>query len=257
MNNEQNIGGNNNLVQNPVQGNNSGVDIFNNSASTVTVNDGVIPVQPIFGTTENSSNVINNGLSEATVVMNNSTPEVNNQNVNVESVSPFDIGLGTTNNVSGIQTNSTTMSVDNNINQNVNMVMQDESNNVNNDIKQPDSLVSENLGNNQVSTLNNNQDNNKLDNSDNIVSVWKYLGHILLFSIPLVGIIMLFVKAFGDKKDKNISNFAKAQLILCAIGVVVAIIFMIISFAAVGSMINNINDNANSYIDYNDYTYDY
>lgn len=61
----------------------------------------------------------------------------------------------------------------------------------------------------------------------NIVPVSKYLLHMILFSIPIVGFIMLILKAV-DKKDKNISNFAKAQLILSGIIIVLSILLFVV-----------------------------
>ena len=47
---------------------------------------------------------------------------------------------------------------------------------------------------------------------------------MILFSIPLVGFIVLILKVV-DKKDKNISNFAKAYLLLGIILVLLWIVF--------------------------------
>lgn len=100
------------------------------------------------------------------------------------------------------------------------------------------------LGNNLNQSANNNisqnvqgQNNNNENNISNehqankIISVKRYLGLILLFSLPIVGLIFLFIKAFDNKENKNISNFAKAQLIYYAIAVVLMIIIYIIVIA--------------------------
>ena len=59
-----------------------------------------------------------------------------------------------------------------------------------------------------------------------VVSVKRYMMYIILFSIPVVGLIVLIVKFF-DKNDKNISNYAKAQLLLSLIGAVIGVIMLI------------------------------
>lgn len=69
------------------------------------------------------------------------------------------------------------------------------------------------------------QDN--ISHSDeHVVSCVKYLGYLFLFIIPVVGFIMMIVKSL-DKKDKNISNFAKAMLIF---SILIAVLIVILTF---------------------------
>jgi len=49
------------------------------------------------------------------------------------------------------------------------------------------------------------------------MSVKDWLITMLIMAIPLVGIIMLFVYAFGNEGNVNRRNWAKAQLIVMAI----------------------------------------
>lgn len=65
------------------------------------------------------------------------------------------------------------------------------------------------------------------------VTVGQYIGYSILFGIPVIGIIMLFVTAFGSDKSKSLRNFAKAQLVLYAIGIVLAIIWVVFAGALV------------------------
>lgn len=84
---------------------------------------------------------------------------------------------------------------------------------------------------------------NNIPTNNAVVSVGKFLGYLFLFSIPVVGFIMLIVKAL-DKKDKNISNFAKAQLLYGVIISVIVTVFVAISFTALVGVINNIAGNS-------------
>ena len=59
---------------------------------------------------------------------------------------------------------------------------------------------------------------------DETVSIGEWLITLLILAIPLVGIIMMFVWAFGSSK-KSKSNFCKATLIWMLIGVIFSIIF--------------------------------
>ena len=69
------------------------------------------------------------------------------------------------------------------------------------------------------------------------MSVKEWLTTLLLMAIPIVGIVLLFVYAFGNNGE-NVSkkNWAKAQLIIFAIIAVLGLFFIIsvglIAFAA-------------------------
>lgn len=56
------------------------------------------------------------------------------------------------------------------------------------------------------------------------VSVGKYIGYSILFSIPVVGFIMLLVTAFSGGTNKSLKNYARAMLVMMAIGVVLGVI---------------------------------
>ncbi|WP_196805038.1 hypothetical protein [Butyrivibrio sp. VCB2006] len=63
-------------------------------------------------------------------------------------------------------------------------------------------------------------------------SVGDWVLTIFLTCIPCVGLILLFVWAFGSNTNKSKANWAKAQLIWAAIGVVALIIFYVAIGAA-------------------------
>ena len=75
-----------------------------------------------------------------------------------------------------------------------------------------------------------------VDNSP--LSPWAYIGYMLLFSIPLVGLIMMFVFGFGQG-NVNRKNFARAYLILIAIGFVLGIIMAIVGATIFTDLIKN------------------
>jgi hypothetical protein len=66
------------------------------------------------------------------------------------------------------------------------------------------------------------------------MSVANWVITLIITAIPLLGIIMLFVWAFGDNAYKERSNYAKAALILAVIGIVLSIVFSAI-FGAIFS----------------------
>lgn len=179
-------------------------------------NDSVISVAP--------GNIIPESKDNSTNIQSN----VSQPGLNIDGSNPFDIGI-----------------VDNNIlNSNVNQ---------NNVSPTPITPISVNNNTNNLSDSSNIVPSNNLNNTpdinppqttvsssdDNIVSVGKYLLHIILFCIPVIGFIMLIVKAL-DKKDKNISNFAKAQLILGVIGVFLVVIVFVIFGASIFAIGNSI-----------------
>lgn len=64
------------------------------------------------------------------------------------------------------------------------------------------------------------------------ISAWGYVGYQLLFSLPIIGIIMLLVFAFGDG-NVNLKNFARSYLLFLLIGIILSAIVLIL-FAAFG-----------------------
>ena len=72
----------------------------------------------------------------------------------------------------------------------------------------------------------------------NVMSVKDWMITLLISFIPLVGLIMLFVWAFGAGENPNKSNWAKAALIWAAILIVLYIIFAVIFGAIFMSMMN-------------------
>ena len=60
------------------------------------------------------------------------------------------------------------------------------------------------------------------------LSVKDWLVTLLLMAIPIVGIVLLFVYAFGSNENVNRQNWAKAQLIMLAIVMVLVVLILII-----------------------------
>lgn len=76
-----------------------------------------------------------------------------------------------------------------------------------------------------------------VDNSP--LSPWAYIGYMLLFSIPLVGLIMMFVFGFGEG-NINRKNFARAYLIMLLIGFVLGLILTLIVGVSFAAFFNNL-----------------
>jgi nitrate reductase gamma subunit len=64
------------------------------------------------------------------------------------------------------------------------------------------------------------------------MSVKDWLITLLLMAIPVVGIVLLFVYAFGNNENVNKQNWAKAQLIMLVI-VFAIVIFCLILFGSI------------------------
>ncbi len=73
------------------------------------------------------------------------------------------------------------------------------------------------------------------------VTVGEWIITILITAIPLVGLIMLFVWAFGDGAPPSKKNWAIATLIWYAIMIVLAIIFFGVFISIIGSMFGELN----------------
>ena len=55
--------------------------------------------------------------------------------------------------------------------------------------------------------------------------VGQYIGMLLLMCVPILDVILLFVWSFGGSVNLNKKNYARAMLIVCAIGLILSIIF--------------------------------
>lgn len=70
-----------------------------------------------------------------------------------------------------------------------------------------------------------------------ILSIGEWMVTLIVLAIPIVGIVMYFVWAFGDATNPNKRNFCKASLIFALVGIVLTFIFaMTCGFAAAGLM---------------------
>lgn len=75
---------------------------------------------------------------------------------------------------------------------------------------------------------------------EEVVSVGTYILNMILFCVPVIGFILILVKAFSKKTNKNVSNFAKAYLIVQFIIVVLMVILMFILFSFAGSSVSQL-----------------
>lgn len=246
MNNESNNNVNNEnntfsfLPQNdnPTTSNTNETNVVNNvpGANLTPISAGATPVaeplnNPVPSTPEPvapTNNVETNPIMpETSNQPMNPTPELN-----TVSSSPFDIGLNNSNPTPNL-INANNLSPDPTMSVNNNSMPSF-------DIPSNESQRSEplpiNTGTNNVPLTNPTPQNGMVNNSDNVVSVGQYLGNMLLFSIPFVGIIILIVKAINNN-NQNLRNYARAQLLLMAIMVGVGFIISIIFGAAFASMI--------------------
>jgi hypothetical protein len=62
----------------------------------------------------------------------------------------------------------------------------------------------------------------------NRVSVTDWLISIFVASIPLIGMIMLFIWAFSNEVPETKANWAKAMLLLALIFIMLGVIFTVI-----------------------------
>lgn len=213
-----------NAVNNGMQSN-SNVGVVSENGDTIN-NGGVMSGN--IGTVENNginASSVSNGLSF-------DLPSVNDKPVN-ESMNN-NVSLGTSKSVIG--TGSADMN--NNMSMNVN------TNNINNNVGDINSNIGSANGSNNNAQTNQTTEFGNNDNMAPVVSVKRFLGYIILFMIPVLGFIMLIVKAL-DKKDKNISNYAKAQLLMSLISVVLMVVLVLV----VSLMISKLTPSVTQYVD--------
>ena len=59
------------------------------------------------------------------------------------------------------------------------------------------------------------------------VSMWGYVGYEVLFSLPVVGLVLMFIFSFSGTDNANLKNFARAKLIMIAIGVALFVVLIV------------------------------
>lgn len=68
------------------------------------------------------------------------------------------------------------------------------------------------------------------------LSIGQFIGYSILFTIPCVGFIVTIIFACGAVKNKNLVNWARAQLII--LGIVLAL-YIVLMILGVGTAIFN------------------
>ena len=63
------------------------------------------------------------------------------------------------------------------------------------------------------------------------ISMWGYFGYEILFSIPVIGFILLLVFSFGGAKNYNLRNFARSYF---CYAILVIILFAVLIGSAGG-----------------------
>lgn len=58
------------------------------------------------------------------------------------------------------------------------------------------------------------------------ISMWGYLGYEILFSLPIVGLVLLIVFSVGGTKNRNLKNFARSYF--CFLLIVILLIILIL-----------------------------
>lgn len=58
------------------------------------------------------------------------------------------------------------------------------------------------------------------------ITMWGYLGYQIVFSIPIIGWIILLVFAFSKDENINIQNFARSYIIFLIMSIVLYFIIL-------------------------------
>ena len=80
--------------------------------------------------------------------------------------------------------------------------------------------------------------------ADTTVGMGVYFGLIVLFAIPVIGLIACIIMCFAAK-NKSIKNYARAKLIWLIIGIVVCAILFAITYIAINTLTDYIKQITN------------
>ena len=67
------------------------------------------------------------------------------------------------------------------------------------------------------------------------ISMWGYFGYEILFSIPIVGFILLIVFSVGGTKNMNLRNFARSYFCFLIIALILVVLGVVVFGAAAGT----------------------
>ncbi len=68
------------------------------------------------------------------------------------------------------------------------------------------------------------------------ISMWGYLGYLIILAIPCVNLICAIIFAVGGSKNVNLRNFGRGQLLYFALSLILSIVMMI----AMGGLIASV-----------------
>ena len=71
------------------------------------------------------------------------------------------------------------------------------------------------------------------------LSVGQYVGMMLLSGLPLVGLILLLIWAFGSESNINKRNYARAVLIIALIAIALGVVFGVAMAGFMASIFRN------------------
>lgn len=86
-----------------------------------------------------------------------------------------------------------------------------------------------------------NQNYSQTMGDSSVMSVGSWIITFIVFAIPFVGIVMMFVWAFGSSGNLNRRNYARASLLISLILLVLGIIFAVVWGTLFASIFNSIN----------------
>ena len=72
--------------------------------------------------------------------------------------------------------------------------------------------------------MNNNFNENNIPFEYKPISMWGYFGYQILFSIPIIGFILLLVFSFGGTQNKNLKNYARSYFCFMILAIILVAI---------------------------------
>ncbi len=64
------------------------------------------------------------------------------------------------------------------------------------------------------------------------ISMWGYFGYEILFSIPIIGLIMLIVFSVGGTSNKNLKNFARSYFCFLILAIILVLLLSALGIGA-------------------------
>ena len=84
---------------------------------------------------------------------------------------------------------------------------------------------------------------------EDVVSIWTYVWMTIVFSMPVVGLIISIIMAFAPQKSRNLTNFARAYMIIDISITLLLVVLGALAALLISTVVGPLSDWVNELLD--------